>query len=67
VKIGLLSALLAPLALLSDLVESGFKRLAGVKDSGQMIPGIGGMLDLMDSLILALPVGVIILKEFILV
>jgi phosphatidate cytidylyltransferase len=67
VKIGIISALIALLALLSDLVESGFKRLAGVKDSGRTIPGIGGVLDLMDSLILSLPVGVIILKEFILV
>jgi phosphatidate cytidylyltransferase len=67
IKIGALSILIASLALLSDLVESGFKRLAGVKDSGRTIPGIGGMLDLMDSLILSLPVGVIILKEFILV
>ena len=40
-----------------DLAESAFKREAGVKDSGSAIPGIGGCLDLVDSMILAFPVG----------
>jgi phosphatidate cytidylyltransferase len=66
-KIGILSAIIAIIALISDLVESGFKRLAGEKDSGYTIPGIGGMFDVMDSLILALPVGIILIKECILV
>ncbi|MDR2812703.1 MAG: phosphatidate cytidylyltransferase [Puniceicoccales bacterium] len=66
-KIGIVSAIIAIIALISDLVESGFKRLAGEKDSGHTIPGIGGTLDLMDSLILALPMGIIIIKEYILV
>lgn len=44
-------------AVLSDLMESAFKREAKAKDSGSIIPGIGGMLDLTDSMILALPVG----------
>ena len=42
---------------LSDLIESAFKREAKVKDSGRIIPGIGGFLDLTDSLILAFPVA----------
>lgn len=62
-KIGVLSAIIAIIALVSDLIESGFKRLAKEKDSGHTIPGIGGMLDLMDSLILALPMGIILIKE----
>jgi phosphatidate cytidylyltransferase len=65
VKIGAVAVIIAVIALVSDLVESGFKRLAGVKDSGRMIPGIGGAFDLMDSLILSLPAGVIIIKMFI--
>jgi phosphatidate cytidylyltransferase len=66
VKIGVVAVIIAVIALVSDLVESGFKRLAGVKDSGHLIPGIGGAFDLMDSLILSLPAGVIIIKTFIL-
>lgn len=66
-KIGTLSAIVGIVALISDLVESGFKRLAREKDSGHIIPGIGGVLDLMDSLILALPMGMIMIKEYIFV
>ena len=52
----------AILSITSDLIESVLKRTAGVKDSGRTIPGIGGAFDLMDSLILAAPVGYLILR-----
>ena len=49
-------------AVIGDLIASVLKRLAGIKDSGGTIPGIGGLLDLTDSLILAAPTGYFILQ-----
>lgn len=60
------ATILSFFSLVSDLVESGLKRLANVKDSGHLIPGIGGIFDLTDSLMLTLPLGVILLKTLIL-
>jgi phosphatidate cytidylyltransferase len=47
---------LAILGQAGDLFESWLKRRAGVKDSGSLIPGHGGLLDRVDGLILATPV-----------
>jgi phosphatidate cytidylyltransferase len=53
--------LLALSAVIGDLIASVLKRLATMKDSGGAIPGIGGLFDLTDSLILAAPTGYFIL------
>lgn len=49
---------------LGDLSASVVKRDAGVKDAGRLLPGMGGMVDVMDSLVIAGPVAYWLLKAF---
>ena len=51
----LLTFLISVLGQVGDLVESKMKRLCGVKDSGKVLPGHGGILDLLDSFLLTTP------------
>ncbi|MDR2735306.1 MAG: phosphatidate cytidylyltransferase [Puniceicoccales bacterium] len=62
----IISAVLSLVAVVGDLIESALKRLANVKDSGKIIPGIGGVFDLTDSVVLSLPVGIILVKWLVL-
>lgn len=60
---GILGVVLGLGAVVGDLIESIFKREAGVKDSGRFFPGIGGILDLLDSLLFNAPIMYLYLRH----
>ena len=59
----ILGVILSMTAVVGDLIESLFKREAGVKDSGKFFPGIGGILDLLDSLLFNAPIMYLYLRH----
>ena len=59
-----LATIAAVFGTLGDLIESKLKRMAGVKDSGNIMPGHGGFLDRFDSLLLAAPFAWIYVEYF---
>ena len=59
----ILGVVLSVCAVVGDLIESLFKREAGVKDSGNFFPGIGGILDLLDSLLFNAPIMYLYLRH----
>jgi len=59
----ILGVILGICAVVGDLIESLFKREAGAKDSGRFFPGIGGILDLLDSLLFNAPIMYLYLRH----
>jgi phosphatidate cytidylyltransferase len=59
----ILGVILSVCAVVGDLIESLFKREAGAKDSGKFFPGIGGILDLLDSLLFNAPIMYLYLRH----
>ena len=59
----ILGVIMSVAAVIGDLIESIFKREAGVKDSGKFFPGIGGILDLLDSLLFNAPLMYLYLRH----
>jgi phosphatidate cytidylyltransferase len=59
----ILGVVLSLAAVVGDLIESLFKREAGVKDSGTFFPGIGGILDLIDSILFNAPIMYLYLRH----
>jgi phosphatidate cytidylyltransferase len=58
-----LGVVLSITAVIGDLIESLFKRECGAKDSGSILPGIGGILDLLDSLLFNAPIMYLYLRH----
>ena len=60
----LLTLLISTISQLGDLFISLLKRKAKVKDTGKLLPGHGGILDRVDGIIFALPIGINLLQFF---
>ena len=59
-----MGAVVAVFGPMGDFAESALKRRAGIKDSGSILPGHGGILDRFDSHFISAPIAAILLQVF---
>ncbi|MEX2134295.1 MAG: phosphatidate cytidylyltransferase, partial [Acidimicrobiia bacterium] len=59
-----IAAVVGLFAPIGDLIESSIKRSIGVKDMGSVLPGHGGMLDRIDSFLIAVPAVYVVFRGF---
>jgi phosphatidate cytidylyltransferase len=64
-KIMFAAGIISVFGILGDLVESAWKRLNHQKNSGNCLPGLGGIYDLTDSLVLSAPVACLLIRHFV--
>ncbi len=64
ISLGFIAIIISVASQASDALESYIKRIFKIKDSGTILPGHGGMMDRMDSVTLAAPIFLLIIKKF---
>ena len=62
INIYIITLIISSLTQIGDLIISLLKRRAKIKDTGSFLPGHGGLLDRIDGILLALPIGIVLVS-----